>query len=176
MGLTPQRAAKDASVFSRSGVVPHGDQESDGAVRTDAHRFEQLWGVPFDEPGQALVQLIDLSGELFDALGEHAQRHVGGLGHRVLFSFSPAIGWAEGRAGAEQLGVAQARQPFPQGGVGDDQDGLELIDRLGAGLDRGVLGQLEDPGAVHRTVAGLGPGPGATAEHGSRGGLRVERV
>lgn len=30
--------------------------------------------------------------------------------------------------------------------------------------------------AVHRTVAGLGPGPGPTAEHGPRGGLRIERV
>jgi hypothetical protein len=46
MGLTPQRAAKDAPVSP-------GDQESDGVVRTDAHRFEQLRGVAFDEPGQA---------------------------------------------------------------------------------------------------------------------------
>nr|WP_256975377.1 hypothetical protein [Streptomyces sp. CS159] len=29
-------------------------------------------GVVFDEPGQALVQLVDLRGELFDAFGEHA--------------------------------------------------------------------------------------------------------
>ncbi|MGW1625634.1 hypothetical protein [Streptomyces sp. NPDC002172] len=40
----------------------------------------------YDEPGQALVQLIDLPGELLDALGQHAQRQVGGLGHRVLAS------------------------------------------------------------------------------------------
>ncbi|MEU5089843.1 hypothetical protein [Streptomyces sp. NPDC021356] len=57
-------------------------------------------------------KLIDLRGELFDALGEHAQRHVGGLGHRVLGS--PTVGWAEARAGAVQLGVAEAGQPFPQ--------------------------------------------------------------
>ncbi|MFF0539850.1 hypothetical protein ACWDF1_18425 [Streptomyces coelicoflavus] len=95
----------------------------------------------FDEPGQALVQLIDLPGELFDAPGEHAQRHVGGLGHRV----SPTVGWGEARAGAEQLGVAEARHWFPQGGVGDDQDSFELVDPLNAGLDRGVLGELEDP-------------------------------
>lgn len=78
-----------------------------------------------DEPGQALVQLVDLRGELFDALGEYAQRHVGGLSHRVLVS--PTVVRAEARAGAEQLGVAEARQPFPQGGVGYDQDGLELL-------------------------------------------------
>ncbi|MEU3513496.1 hypothetical protein ABZ733_37815 [Streptomyces longwoodensis] len=128
----------------------------------------------FDELGQALVQLVDLSGELFDALGEHALRQVGGLGRRVLAS--PIVGWGEACAGAEQLGIAQARQLLPQGEVGNDQDGFELVDRLGAGLDRGALGELEDPGAVHRTVAGLGPGPGAATEHGSRGGLSVERV
>ncbi len=131
-------------------------------------------GVVFDEPGQALVQLVDLAGELLDALGEHAQRHAGGLGHRVLVS--PTIGWAEARAGAEQLGVAEARQPFPQHGVGDDQNGLELVDRLGAGLDRGVLGELVDPGAVHGAVAGFRPCPGVTTEHGQRGSLCIERV
>ncbi|MGA5206717.1 hypothetical protein [Streptomyces variegatus] len=47
-------------------------------------------GAWFDEPGQALVELVDLSGELFDALDEHAQRHVGGLGHRVLVSLTVA--------------------------------------------------------------------------------------
>nr|WP_244328993.1 hypothetical protein [Streptomyces puniciscabiei] len=124
MGLTPQRAAKDASVFSRSGVVPHGDQESDGAVRTDAHRFEQLWGVPFDEPGQALVQLIDLSGELFDALGEHAQRQVGGLGHRVLVSpSSDSSGRRAGAVGTASTmvspapGVSSARKAPPVASV-----------------------------------------------------------
>ncbi|WP_399944231.1 hypothetical protein ACGH52_31450 [Streptomyces sp. BBFR25] len=127
----------------------------------------------FDEPGQALVELVDLSRELLDALGEHAQRHVAGPGNRVLVV--PAVVRGEARAGAEQLGVAKAGHAFPQGGFGDDQDGLALVDRLGAGLDRGVLGELEDPGAVHGTVDGLGPGTGTTAEHGPRGGLRVER-
>ena len=173
-GADSAKGSKGRLGVQSLGVVSQGDQESDGAVRTDAHRHEQLGGVAFDEPGQALVQLIDLPGELLNALGEHTQRHVGGLGHRILVS--PTVGWTEARAGAEQLGIAQARQPFPQCGVGDDQDGLELVDRLGTGLDRGVLGELEDPGAVHRSIAGLGPGPGATAEHGPRGGLCVDRV
>lgn len=56
-------------MFSRSGLPPHSDQESDCAVRTDAYRQEQLWGVTFDE---------------------HAQRHAGGPGYRVLVS--PTIG------------------------------------------------------------------------------------
>lgn len=92
-------------------VVSRGDQESDGAVRTDAHRYEQLRGVVFDEPGQALVQLIDLPGELFDTLREHSQSHMGGLGHRVLALL--AVAWPEACAGAEQLAVAQAGQSFP---------------------------------------------------------------
>jgi hypothetical protein len=72
----------------------------------------------FDELGQALVQLIDLPGELFDALREHSQSHVGGLGHRVLAVL--AVAWAEACAGAEQLAVAQVGQSFPQCGIGDD--------------------------------------------------------
>lgn len=37
------------------GVVSHGDQQSDGAVRADAHRYEQLRGVALDEPSQTPV-------------------------------------------------------------------------------------------------------------------------
>ena len=73
MGLTPQRVAKGSKGrlgVQPLGVVPHGDQQGDGAVRADAHRYEQLWGVTFNEPGQALVQLVDLPGELFDTLRE----------------------------------------------------------------------------------------------------------
>ncbi|GAA2252658.1 hypothetical protein GCM10010415_10630 [Streptomyces atrovirens] len=54
-------------------IVSHGDQESDDAVRTDAHRFEQLWGMTLDKPGRVSVQLVGLRGELFDALGDHAR-------------------------------------------------------------------------------------------------------
>ncbi|GGW79531.1 hypothetical protein GCM10010503_66440 [Streptomyces lucensis JCM 4490] len=93
----------------------------------------------FDELGQALVQLIDLPGELFDTLREHSQSHMGGLGHRALAVL--AVAWPEACAGAEQLAVAQAGQSFPQGGIGDDQDVFELVDRLGTGLDRGFLGE-----------------------------------
>jgi hypothetical protein len=95
--------------------------------------------VAFDEPDQALIERIDLPGELLDALGQQAQGDVGGPGHGVLVV---PVAPAEARAGAEQLGIAQARQPLPQGGVGYNQDGLELVDRLGASLDRGVLASL----------------------------------
>ncbi|MEU6370948.1 hypothetical protein ABZ876_35900 [Streptomyces sp. NPDC046931] len=99
----------------------------------------------FDEPGQTLIQLLDLPGELLDALGQQAQVDAGGLAHGVLVAFAIA---REAHAGAEQLAVAQTGQPLPQGRVGDDQDSFELIDRLGASLDRGVLGKFEHPGAA----------------------------
>ncbi|MDQ0407269.1 hypothetical protein ABVB69_06170 [Streptomyces sp. NPDC000349] len=125
MGADSAKGSKGRLAVQSLGVVSHGDQESDGAVRADAHRFEQPRGVEFDEPGQALVQLVDLRGELLDALGQHAQRHVGGLGHRVLVS--PTAGWAEARAGAEQLGVTEARQPFPQGGSAMTRTALSCL-------------------------------------------------
>ncbi|MFI2345895.1 hypothetical protein ACH492_02295 [Streptomyces sp. NPDC019443] len=128
----------------------------------------------FDEPGQSLIQLIDLPRELLDALGQQPQGDASGLGDGILVAL--AVARAEARAGAEQLAVTQVGQPLPQSRVGYDQDGLELVDRLGTGLDRGVLGDFEHPGAQHQTVAGFGPGPGATAEHGPRSSLRVERV
>ncbi|WP_460060823.1 hypothetical protein [Streptomyces sp. YKOK-I1] len=76
MGLTPQRAVKDASVFSRSGLSPM-DQERDGAVRTDAHPLEQPLCVAYDDPGQAPVQLIDLPCELLDALAAPPDQQTG---------------------------------------------------------------------------------------------------
>jgi hypothetical protein len=51
-----------------------------------------------------------------------------------------------------------------------------LIDRLGAGLDRGVLGQLEHPGHLHRSVAGLGGCGGPAAEHRPGSGFGIDGV
>ncbi|MFI2640820.1 hypothetical protein [Streptomyces sp. NPDC018610] len=95
-------------------TVSHGDQESDGAVRADAHRYEQLRGVAFDEPGQTPVQLVDLCGELLDALDQQAQGDAGGLGHGVLVVPAVfAVERAEARAGAEQLAVSQLKPRQP---------------------------------------------------------------
>jgi hypothetical protein len=66
--------------------------------------------------------------------------------------------------------------PSPSRWLRRAQDGLELVDRLGASLDRGILGEFEHPGAVHRTVAGLRAGPGTATEHGPRSSQRIERV
>ncbi|GEC03437.1 hypothetical protein SSP24_10920 [Streptomyces spinoverrucosus] len=56
-GLTPHKAAKDAY----------------------AHRCQQLWGMAFDEPGQAEIKFVDLPGELCDALGEPRRAQAGPL-------------------------------------------------------------------------------------------------
>lgn len=169
MGLTPHEAAKDASAFSRSGLSPTVIRRVT-ALSGPMPTGMSSCGARRPTSRQVLVQLIEPPGELLDALGEHAQGRMGGLGHRLLVA--PAVVETEARAGAEQLAVAQAEQPFPHSRVGDDQNGLELVDRLSASLDRGVLGEFEHPGAVHRAVAGFRPGPGAATEHGF-GRIRV---
>lgn len=47
-----EHLASDVAVQAFRGV-PHRDQQSDGRVRADAHRDQQLRGVAFDEPGVA---------------------------------------------------------------------------------------------------------------------------
>ncbi|GAA2570724.1 MULTISPECIES: hypothetical protein [Streptomyces] len=172
MGLTPHEAAKDASAFSRSGLSPTVIRRVT-ALSGPMPTGMSSCGARRPTSRQALIQLIEPPGELLDALGEHAQGR-GGLGHRLLVA--PAVVETEARAGAEQLAVAQAEQPFPHSRVGDDQNGLELVDRLSASLDRGVLGEFGHPGAVHRAVAGFRPGPGAATEHGPRSSPRIERI
>jgi hypothetical protein len=61
-GADSAKGSKGRLAVQSLGVVSHGDQESDGAVRTDAHRFEQLRGMAFNEPGQALVELPGTAG------------------------------------------------------------------------------------------------------------------
>ncbi|MFE3905740.1 hypothetical protein ACFXPY_37125 [Streptomyces sp. NPDC059153] len=43
-------------------VVPHGDEQSGGRVRADAHHSEQLRGVAFRESGQAAFQVSCTAG------------------------------------------------------------------------------------------------------------------
>lgn len=60
------------------------------------------------------------------------------------------------RASPDQGWTLQPGQLLAQVRIGGDQDRLELIDRLRAGLDSGVLGQFEQTGALHRPVPRLG--------------------
>jgi hypothetical protein len=99
----------------------------------------------FDERSQPLIQLIDLPRQLLDALGRQPQGDASGLGGILVVPAVFAVERAEAPTGPEQLAVAQAGQRLPQSRVGYDQDGLELVDRLGAGLDRRVASQWSQP-------------------------------
>ncbi len=134
-------------------VVPYRDQQSDGRVRTDTHHREQLRSVAFHEPGQAAFQVLDLFRELSDSLGQQAQGDAGGLQHRLFTVVAVLAVVGELCAGTEEFCVVQNCQFFPQVRVGTDEDGLELVDRLGAGLDRRALGEFVYPGDLHQTVA-----------------------
>ncbi len=61
-GPTPHRVVKDASVLSRSGLSPMVIRRVTALSGSIPHWSEQLRGVAFDEPGQALIQVIDLPG------------------------------------------------------------------------------------------------------------------
>ena len=55
-----------------------------------------------------------------------------------------------------------------------DQDGLELVDGLGPGLDGGVAGEFEHPDDLDLVVAGLGGGGGGAGEDGPGGRFGVD--
>ena len=102
--------------------------------------------------------------------GQAAQGVGGGGGH-------------VGRRGVGQVGAAsdqrragQAGQGFAQCRVGADDDGFELVDGLGAGLDRGGAGQAEHAQHLHRPVAGLGGAVGSPGQDGVGGGDGVDGV
>ncbi|WP_234392598.1 hypothetical protein [Streptomyces sp. XY152] len=61
--VEPTRTPTAGGVLDGAGSAKGGEgrlgvQQGDCTVRTDAHRYEQLWGVAFDEPGQALVSSL----------------------------------------------------------------------------------------------------------------------
>ena len=55
MGLTPQRAAKDASLLHAVGVVAGGDEQGGGAVGSDAVALQQLRGVGVEHGGDVAL-------------------------------------------------------------------------------------------------------------------------
>ncbi|XES00012.1 hypothetical protein HEP87_57760 [Streptomyces sp. S1D4-11] len=130
----------------------------------------------FHEAGQPSVHLADLLGELSDPGCQQAQRDPGGLQHRLLACPLVTARVGEPRTGTEEFGIAQVSQLFPQGGIGGDDHGLELVDGLGAGFHGRRLRELVHPGDLHRPVARFGPSTGPPAQHGSRRILGIERI
>jgi hypothetical protein len=76
--------------------------------------------------GDALVEIVDLGGQLHDPAGQQPQRPDRGAGR--------VVGWVRGqlRVPADAQRGAQTRQRRTHPRVGGHQDGLELVDRLGA--------------------------------------------
>ncbi|WP_159485276.1 hypothetical protein [Streptomyces nigrescens] len=60
---------------------------------------------------------------------------------------------SEACTGTEEVRIVQPGQLFPQGGISGDEYGLELVDRLGAGLDCRPFGEFVHPGDLHGSVA-----------------------
>lgn len=59
---------------------------------------------------------------------------------------------------------------------GTDQQSFELVDRLGAGLDRGRLGQFEQPDHLARPGAGLRDRANASGQHRLGSGLGLQDI
>ena len=134
--------------------------------------MEEPGSGPTDEGGQPLVSQGELGLEQLDALGDHRQRSLGGMGwigQGVLVRSEPATGSDQGRGGA-------AVQRLPQVGWGGDQQRLELVDGRGAGLDRAAAGGAQRPDRLHDPVAPLGGCGRRASQHGAGGRLGVDRV
>ncbi|WP_246101584.1 hypothetical protein [Streptomyces cyaneus] len=130
----------------------------------------------FQEPGQTSVHIPDLLGELSDPVSQQTQRDPSGLQHPRFTALFLTARVGEPRTGAEEFGIAQSGQFFPQGGVSSNEDGLELVDGLGAGFDGRRLREFVHSRDLHRPVTRFAPGAGPAAQYGSRRVLGIERI
>ena len=73
------------------------------------------------------------------------------------------VGSQAGAGVDESAGAQPAELVFQRVGGGDDQV-VDLVDRLGAGLDRRSAGDAQRPDCFHWPVAGFGSGGGVAAE------------
>jgi hypothetical protein len=81
-----------------------------------------------------------------------------------------------GAAGRQQLAAGQVAQLVADRvGCGDDQR-MQLVERLGAGLVRGPMHDLQGAQRFHRSVVRLGLHLGLAADHGSGRGDRIDGV
>jgi hypothetical protein len=130
----------------------------------------------FHEQGQTSIHIPDLLRELTDPASQQTQRDPSRLQHRLLTNLLATAHVGEPRTGTEEFRIAQSGQLFPQGGVGIDENGLELVDGLGAGFHGRRLREFVHSRDLHRSVACFGPGVCSPAQHGSRRVLGIERI
>ena len=174
MGLTPQRAAKDASVFSRSGLSPMVIRRVT-ALSGPMPTGTSSWGA-WRSTSRVRRWFSSSICPVSCSTRSASMRNVMWVAWATASSSPPPSGGLRDAQVRNNSALPKLDNRSRSAGSAMTRTAFELVDRLGTGLDRGVLGELEDPGAVHRSIAGLGPGPGATAEHGPRGGLCVDRV
>ena len=123
-----------------------------------------------DGGGDLVFQVADLVGERQDAPGQQPQgvdSGAGGVAGCIDLQLSAAT---------DEQQVAQPGECFAQLRVRRHKHRFELVDRLGAGLDGGGLGQLEHAQHLHRPVTGLRRRAGPTAEYCPSSCFGVEGV
>ncbi|MGC5224216.1 hypothetical protein ACPW96_16745 [Micromonospora sp. DT81.3] len=139
MGLVPQSAASDDSVAKSVADITTGDQKGSSATWADAVDLQDPWRALFDRESDPGGEIIDRLGERLDSLCQEPDRAAdSGNGAGVS-------GFIQPRASANKLFGGQPVEGLPHGRVGRHDEQLEQVDRLGAGLDRRVVGHLEDP-------------------------------
>jgi hypothetical protein len=168
-GLAPQRAAKAASDRSRCGLSP--------AVVSSVAALLGPTPEVVSKPGAvtAVSRWVGLQGLGLGAQGEgapcqQAQGVFGRCGRGIERAGTQC------RAAVQKSADGQIGQALAQRRWGGDQHALELVDRLGARLDRGVLGHLQHADHFHSAPAGLGDAGCPAGMDGPGGHLRVDGV
>nr|WP_260609352.1 hypothetical protein [Streptomyces sp. WAC 01325] len=132
--------------------------------------MQQAGRRPLHEIGQLPTGTADLDFEDVDATGEPAKRVGDGClrGSRTVM--------AQRRAVRDEPGQGQLLQRFSHGWFRVDQHSPELVDGLDASLGGRVLGDLQDPDGLDRTVAALGHDGRLPAQYGAGGSFRVDGI
>jgi len=119
-GLTPHRAAKDASLRSRSGLSAAAMSSAAALSGPMPAAGQQVGSVAGDGGGDLVFPLADLVGERQDPPGQEPQGVGGGAGG-VLRCVDVQL-----RAATDQPQVAQPSECFPQLGIGRDEHGFRV--------------------------------------------------
>ena len=151
MGLAPRRAARAAQP---AGVGVRGDQELGCADGADAVTVEQGGCLRGDQGGDLLFQLACFLVQGQPAAPEADQGTV------------QAIAGIKGCAGPHEACLAQRRKPAAQLVAGVQQEGLDLVRGLGAGLHGAAPGDHEDSQLAYGPAAVLGHGRGLAGQDG----------
>jgi hypothetical protein len=90
------------------GVVAAGGQQLGGGLHADADDLQQVWAGPFDQAGQAGIQVGDL-GQVLPALGQAAQGVAG-----TVSGIGQVVPGSQSGAGLNEFGAPAAGEVFAQ--------------------------------------------------------------